>query len=176
MMRVTLFWLLACLALGVGGCDDEDVIKAAAAKGIFLQKKQVEDPPGSGKMAEKYVVVKDPSQDAVGGALQTAKDATSGLPILPQALAIITLLTSLGGNWLQKRMQLIADKKNAELAEANDRHDATHTATSLGLQNFVNSQPLEIGKALIDHLDSVHDHMDVPAEHQDLLQPTLKAA
>lgn len=166
---------LACLALGVGGCDDESVISVAAKNGIFLEKKSVEDPPGSGKMVEKYVVVKDATRDPIGSGLQTARDVAGGIPIAAQVLGVVGLLFSVGKNVLQKRMQEIADKKNAELAAANAQHEATHDATSLGLQNFVNSQPPDVGKALSQHIDSVHDHMAVPAEHQDWIQPVLKS-
>lgn len=175
MLRAFLFGVMMVLALGVGGCDDEDVIKAAAAKGIFLQKKQVEDPPGSGKLIEKYVVVQDPAQDKINNALRTAQDYAGGVPIAGQIIGGLFLLSSLGGNLLMKKLKEIADKKNAELAAENEQHEKTHDATSLALQNFVNASPPEVGKALVEHIDSVHDHMEIPAEHQDWLQPSLKA-
>ena len=175
-MKRSLGCLAICLALGMGGCDDEDVIAAAAKKGIFLQKKTVEEPLGSGKMIEKFVVVNDPTKSPVDNALSTARDVAGGVPIAAQVIGGLTILSSLVGNLLQKRLQAIADRRNAELQTANDQHEATHDATSLGLQAFVNSQPAAVGVALKQHLDDVHDHMEVPPEHQDWIQPTTKAA
>lgn len=165
---------LLIMAGGMMGCDDEDIIKAAAAKGIFLQKKQVEEPAGSGKMVEKFVVVQDPTKSPIDQGLGAAQGIAGGIPVVGQILGILGLVSSLGGNYLLNRMKAIADKKNAELAAQNEQHEATHNATSLALQKFVDVHPPEIGKALVDHLDSVHDHMEVPAEHQDWIQPALK--
>ncbi len=175
-MRMMLAMLWAFALPMLVGCDDEDIIKAAAAKGIFLQKKQVEEPAGSGKMVEKFVVVTDAGKDKIGQITDTAQGLFGGVPIVGQIIGVVALLGSLGKNYLQKRMQDIADKKNAELAAQNAQHEATHDATSLALQNFVNASPADIGKSLVAHLDSVHDHMDVPAEHQDWIQPVTKAA
>lgn len=173
-MRSIILALFVASALTINGCDDDDIIKAAAAKGIFLQKKQVEEPAGSGKLVEKYIVITDPSRSPIDQGLGAAQGLLGGVPVVGQILGILGLLTSLGGNYLQKRMQAIADKKNAELAAQNKQHEDTHDATSLALQNFVNAHSAEIGKALVGHLDSIHDHMDVPAEHQDWLQPLIK--
>lgn len=183
MLKGMLFGVLFVFALAAVGCDDEDVIKAAAAKGIFLQKKSVEDPPGSGKMTDKYVVVSDPTQSKVDSALGTAQSVAGGIPIAGQAIAGLIFLSSLAGNFLQKKLQAIADQKNADLAAANaqqaatiDTHVATNQATSLALQNFVNAQPPDVGKSLVTHLDTVHDALDVPADLQDTIQPALKPA
>lgn len=175
-MRSMLIVLGACLALVAGGCDDEDIIKAAAAKGILLQKKQVEDPPGSGKYTEKFVVVQDAAKDKVDEYLKIAQGAVGGVPIVGQVLLGLLGLSSLAGNVLLKRMQAIADKKNVLLTAENEQHEATHDATSLALQSFVNAQPAPIGAALKQHLDDVHDHMEVSPEHQDWIQPVTKAA
>lgn len=147
---------LFCFSLcGATGCEE----KLAEKYGIKIQ----EDPPGSGK----YKVIEDPAHGQIGTAVEIVKDGTSGTPLAPVGAGIV-LASSLLYNFLLARAK-------ARTAELNAQHDCTHTATALALQNFVNSQPEEIGKALIAHIDSVHDHMDIPAEHQDLIQPASKA-
>lgn len=167
---------LLFVGLALTSCDDEDIIKAAAAKGILLQKKMVEIPPGSGKLIEQYVVFQDPTKDKVDNAIKTAQDYGGSIPIVGQVLGGLLFLSSVAGNLLQKKLQAIADKKNAELAYANQKHEDTHAATALAMQQFVDTHPPEIGKALITQLETVHDHMEVPAEHQETLIPDPKPA
>jgi len=150
-------WFLLCLPLmGASSCEE----KVAAEYGITV----VENPPGSGK----YTVVQDPNKGNIGKALTIAQDATSGTPLGP-IVGGVSLVGSLLYNILLARAK-------SRAAALNEQHEATHDATSLALQNFVNTQPADVGKALIAHLDSVHDHMEVPAEHQDWIQPMQKAA
>lgn len=149
---------LFCFSLcGATGCEE----KLAEKYGIKIQ----EDPPGSGK----YKVIEDPAHGQIGQTVEIAQNATSGIPIAGQVVGGLSLLSTLAYSILKARAY-------AKVEELNSQHDDTHNATALALQNFVNSQPHDIGKALVAHLDAVHDHMDVPADHQDLIQPALKAA
>jgi hypothetical protein len=142
--------------MGASSCEES----VAEKYGIKIK----ENPPGSGK----YVVVEDPAHGQIGATVEIAQNATSGIPIAGQVVGGLSLLSSLLYNFLLGRAK-------ARAQEMTDQHETTHDATSLALQNFVNTQPAEVGKALIAHLDSVHDHMEIPADHQDWIQPIQKA-
>lgn len=155
-LTMACFGLLCFSLCGASSCEE----KAMAEYGLKIAK----DP-----VTGLYKVVEDPAHGQVGQIVQVAQDATSGIPVAGQIVGGVSLLSSLLYGFLKRRAQAQADALNAQ-------HEDTHTATALALQNFVNTQPVEVGKALIAHLDSVHDHMDVPADHQETIQPVLKAA
>lgn len=164
-MRVMVM-LLACVfavtLCGASGCEE----KLAEKYGIKIK----EDPPGSGH----FVVIEDPAHGQIGQAVEVVKDGTSGSPLAPVGAAI-----GIASGWLygilKARAQARADALNAQQATTIDEHENTQAATAVGLQTAVNAMLPDQAKILIQHLDLAHDALDVHAEHQDALQPVLKA-
>lgn len=155
MKTAALAFILAIPLIGASSCDQ----RFEEAQGIHT----VKDPANPGH----YLVAEDADGGKVGRVLSTAQGAGSGIPIVGQIIGGLGLLASLAHSIA------LARAKSRVQAE-NDEYDRTHTATSQGLQNFVNASPAEVGKALIEHLDAAHDAHSVDAAHQDDLQPTLK--
>jgi hypothetical protein len=151
-VRLLLLALLIIPATGATSCDQ----KLEEAQGIHT----IKDPVNPGH----YVVIEDPDGGKVGKVLTTASGATSGIPIIGQAIGLLTLLGTLTHSVLVSRAKARVDAQNAE-------YDRTHVASKAGLQSFVDSQPHAVGAALIDELDHAHDAANVPAEHQDAIQP-----
>lgn len=151
---------LCVLALLVGGASSCEQ-KFEEAQGVHV----VKDPANPGH----YIVVEDADGGKVGRTLSTAQGAGSGIPLVGQALTVVGLVAAASKAIALSRAKSRVEADNAE-------YDRTHVATNNGLQSFVDSQPKSIGDALLAELDHAHDTAQVPATHQDALQPVPKAA
>jgi hypothetical protein len=151
-LRLLALAVLMLPVMGATSCDQ----KLEEAQGIHT----IKDPVNPGH----YVVIEDSGGGKVGKVLTTASGATSGIPIAGQIIGLITLLATASHSVLVARAKARVDAQNAE-------YDRTHDASNAGLQSFVDSQPPAVGVALIAELDHAHDAANVPAEHQDAIQP-----
>lgn len=148
--------ILALLVGGASSCEQ----KFEEANGVRVFK----DPEHPGH----YIVQEDAGGGKVGQVLSTAQGATSGIPLLGQGIAVLTLLGTAA-------KALALSRAKARVQAKNDEYDRTHTATNAGLQSFIDAQPKSVGDSLVAEIDHAHDAAQVPADHQDAIQPIARA-
>jgi hypothetical protein len=144
--------VLCGFLVGASSCEE--------AQGI----KTIPDPEHPGHY--KVIEVQD---GKVSQILSTAQGVTSGIPIAGQVVMGLGIVAQL-------LHQYSLAKAKARVQAENDEYDRTHAASNAGLQSFVDSQPPAVGAALISELDHAHDAANVPAAHQDAIQPIPKIA